>query len=323
MPAVETPQPAAAIPAASNDAQMADQLRELITGKKADRFVARRDDRAGVEQFYKARDYKPLWIVDGKISKSGKAAADYLAQVQTVGLDPQDYPVPDFAAAQTPESLAAAELKFTNSVLTYARNAQIGRVHFSRVGSDIEFKLNAPEPAEVLAKLANESDVAATLDAYNPPQAGFKALKKALADLRANGGQIAKPKEDVNPGAHVRVPEGGILRPGIKDKRVIALRERLNIAGDKDNPLYDDAVVEAVKVFQAEQDLDVDGNAGPNTVRALNGGKAEPRRQAANPIDTVVVNMERWRWLPRTLGNDNNTYVVVNVPDYSLSLYHH
>jgi murein L,D-transpeptidase YcbB/YkuD len=223
-----------------------------------------------------------------------------------------------------PDDQAAAELKFTNSVLTYARNAQIGRIHFSRVGNDIDFKLNPPEPAAVLAKLAEGGDVAAALDSYNPPQQGFKALKKALAELRANGGQIVKPKKEVtNPGASVRVPEGGIMRPGMKDKRVIALRQRLNIAGDKDNPLYDDAVAEAVKTFQTEQDLDVDGNAGPMTVRALNGVKSEARRPAANPVDTVIVNMERWRWLPRTLGNSNNTYVVVNVPDYTLTLYNH
>ena len=321
------PAKAAAAPAApvSADTQVADQLRELITGKKLDRLVARKDDRAGVDQFYKARGYKPLWLADGKTDAQAKAAIAYLAQVDTVGLDPQDYPVPDFVAAMTPEDQAAAELKFTNSVLTYARNAQIGRVHFSRVNNDIDFKLNAPEPASVLAKLAEGGDVAAALDSYNPPQQGFQALKKALAELRANGGQIAKPakKEDTNPGANVRVPEGGILRPGMKDKRVIALRERLNVAGDKNNPLYDDAVAEAVKTFQTEQDLDIDGNAGPNTVRALNGVKAEAKRPAANPVDTVIVNMERWRWLPRTLGNANNTYVVVNVPDYSLSLFNH
>ncbi len=323
-PAAE-PAKAAAVPAATPapTTQVADQLRELITGKRLDRFVARKDDRAGVGQFYKARDYKPLWLADGKLDARAKAAIAYLGQVETVGLDAKDYPVPDFAAALTPDDLAAAELKFTNSVLTYARNAQIGPIHFTRVGADIAFKLDAPDPADVLAKLAEASDVTATLDGYNPPQEGFKALKKALAELRANGGQIAKPKKvETNPGADVRVPDGKILREGMKDKRVIALRKRLNIAGDKDNPLYDEAVSEAVKTFQTEADLDVDGNAGPNTVRALNGVKVETHRAAANPVDTIVANMDRWRWLPRKLGNSNDTYVVVNVPDYSLTLYH-
>jgi len=318
------PAKAEAAPATGPDAQVADQLRDMITGnKKLDRLVARKDDRAGVEQFYKARDFKPLWTADGKANGIEKAAAGYLAQVDTVGLDPQDYPVPDFAAASTPEDLAAAELKFTNSVLAYARHAQIGQVHFSRVGADIDFKLNPPNPTEVLAKLADSSDAASALDSYNPPQKGFKALKQALAELRANGGQLAKPEKkeaEVNPGANVKVPEGGILRPGMKDKRVVALRQRLNVAGDKNNPLYDDAVVEAVKTFQTEQDLDADGNAGPNTVHALNGVKVESKRVAANAVDTVIANMERWRWLPRTLGNSDGNYVMVNVPDYTLSL---
>jgi murein L,D-transpeptidase YcbB/YkuD len=314
--------PAAAPAPVGMDAQVADQLRELITGKRLDRLVARKDDRAGVDRFYKARDYKPLWLSDGELAARAKAAAGYLGQVETVGLDPRDYAVPDFAAAMTPGELAAAELKFTNSLLTYARNAQIGRIHFSRVGSDIAFKLEAPDPAEVLDKLASADDVAAALDSYNPPQKGFKALKKALAELRANGGQIVKPKkEEPNPGANVHVPDGAILRLGMKDKRVSALRKRLNIAGDKENQLYDEAVVEAVKTFQTEADLDVDGNAGPNTVRALNGEKRVVHRPSANPIDTIIVNMERWRWLPRKLGNADDNYVVVNVPDYSLSLF--
>jgi L,D-transpeptidase YcbB len=320
-PAAEPAKAVAAPAPAGVDTQVADQLRELITGKRLDRFVARRDDRAGVDRFYKARDYKPLWTSDGKAGAREKAAAGYLGQVETVGLDPRDYAVPDFAAALTPGELAAAELKFTNSVLTYARNAQIGRIHFSRVASDISFKLEAPDPAEVLDKLAGGDDVAAALDSYNPPQEGFKALKKALAELRTNGGQIAKPKEEPNPGANVHVPEGAILRLGMKDKRVPALRKRLNIGGDKDNTLYDEAVVEAVKTFQTEADLDIDGNAGPNTVRALNGEKRVAHRPAANPIDTILVNMERWRWLPRKLGNDQGNYVVVNVPDYTLTLY--
>jgi murein L,D-transpeptidase YcbB/YkuD len=104
----------------------------------------------------------------------------------------------------------------------------------------------------------------------------------------------------------------------MRDQRVIALRKRLDIAGDKDNPLYDDAVGEAVRTFQTEADINVDGNLGPNTVRALNGEKKVVRGPAADPIDTIVVNMERWRWLSRDLGNP---HVIVNVPDYTLTLW--
>ncbi|MGH6665812.1 MAG: L,D-transpeptidase family protein [Pseudolabrys sp.] len=309
-------EPAASPVSATADSAVADQLRTMISGK-LDHIVSRKADREGVEQFYKARDYAPLWVSNGAADERAKAAIAYLGQVDSVGLDPNDYRVPDFKSATTAEALAEDELRFTASVLTYARQAQIGRIHFSRVGADIDFKLVAPEPAEVLAKLAGDKDTGKALDSYNPPQPEFAALKEKLAELRTGGGVQAKPEEEKKTNL-VRIPEGKILRHGMKDARVIALRKRLDISGDKDSPLYDDAVRDEVKTFQTSSDIGVDGNLGPNTVRALNGEKKVAHGAPADPIDTVIVNMERWRWLPRDL---RNPHVIVNVPDYTLTLY--
>ena len=166
--------------------------------------------------------------------------------------------------------------KLTNSVLTYARHAQIGQIHFTRVDADIQFTLVAPEPAEVLAKLAGAKDVGAALDSYNPPQADFKALKAKLAELRR--GALAPKAEEENNRILVRISEGKMLHVGMKDPRVIALRKRLDVAGDKNNPLYDEAVSDAVKTFQTQADIDIDGDLGPNTLRALNGEKQVAHR---------------------------------------------
>ncbi len=307
--------PVAAPVSATADSAVADHLRDMISGK-LDHIVSRKADREGVEQFYKARDYKPLWVSDGAAGARAKAAITYLGQVDTDGLNPADYPTPDFKTVTTASALAEDELKLTASLLTYARHAQIGQIHFSRVGSDIDFKLVAPEPAEVLAKLAGAADVAAALDGYNPPQPEFKALKEKLAELR-KGALAPKAEEEKKPDL-VRIGEGKTLHVGMKDSRVVQLRKRLDIAGDKNDPLYDDAVRDAVKTFQTQSDIDVDGNLGPNTLRALNGEKRVAHGPIADPIDTVIVNMERWRWLPRDLGNP---HVIVNVPDYTLTLY--
>ncbi|MGH6683271.1 MAG: L,D-transpeptidase family protein, partial [Pseudolabrys sp.] len=316
-PAKAEPVKAAATAAtATTDSAVADQLKQMITGKQLDRVVSRKADREGVEQFYKARDYAPLWVSNGAADERAKAAIAYLRQVDTVGLDPADYQAPDFKSAVTAEALAEDELKFTASVLTYARQAQIGRIHFSRVSADIDFKLVAPEPADVLAKLADDKDTAKALDGYNPPQAEFKALREKLAEIRKGSGAQVKPEEEKKQDL-VRVPEGKILRPGMKDTRVVALRKRLDVSGDKNSPLYDDAVRDAVKTFQTANDIGVDGNLGPNTVRALNGEK-KVAVKLGDPVDTIIVNMERWRWLPRDLGNP---HVIVNIPDYTLTLY--
>jgi murein L,D-transpeptidase YcbB/YkuD len=291
------------------------QLHQLIE-KRLERYVTRKADREGVEAYYKANGYKPLWVTENGETDRSKAAIAYLQQVETVGLDPRDYPAPDFQSGATPEDLAADELRLTNSVLTYARHAEIGRIHFSRVGADIFFNLEPPNPAEVLARLAEEQDTAAALDSYNPPQPGFQALKAKLAEARKGLTAKAEAKEP----KHVRVPGGRILRPGMRDSRVTVLRQRLDIAGDKESTVYDEDVIEAVKAFQTQGDLYVDGMVGPNTLAALNG---EETHVPADPIDTILVNMERWRWLPRKLGNSDDTYVIVNVPDYTLSLMHH
>ncbi|HWK96504.1 MAG TPA: L,D-transpeptidase family protein [Pseudolabrys sp.] len=303
------------------NAAVTDKLREMVTGKALDRIVSRKAEHLGVEAFYKARDYAPVWSDNGAVTDRAKAAMSTLTKAAEVGLDASDYPTPDFAAAKTADELADAELKLTAAVLTYARHAQLGRIHFSRVANDIEFAQTAPDPAAVLDNLAKAGNAAAALEDYNPPHAQFKALRAKLADLRAGKSVTETKTEDAKPAPAIQIASGPIMRPGVKDKRVADLRKRLDVPGDKNNTLYDDSVVEAVKTFQTTADLDTDGNVGPATLRALNGNKPEPKtinRASNDPIDTVVVNMERWRWLARDLGNP---HVIVNVPDYRLTLW--
>ena len=304
-------------PALSLNETVADALRELITNKQFDRIVGRKAERAGAEAYYKQHGFTPIWVADGLADARAKAAIDTLSRAEEVGLDSSDYPAPIFKSEMSPQALAEAELKLTSSVLTYARHAQVGRISYTRVDKDISFKQEAPDPEKVLEKLAAADNAGAALDSYNPPHAEFKALRKALAELR-HGRTPAKLEEKSV--ARVHVPEGKILRPGMKDARVIAVRKRLDIAGDKNNPLYDDAVFEAVKAFQLSADLGSDGLLGSGTVRALNGEQTTARKAPRNAIDTVIVNMERWRWFPRDLGDP---HVVVNVPDYTLTLYNH
>src|SRR5476651_1169428 len=205
----------AASPAVTADSAVTDKLREMIGGK-LDRIVSRKADRDGVENYYKSHNYAPLWLSAGAANDRAKSAIAYLAQADAVGLDPSDYPTPDFKSAVTADAQAEAELKLTAAVLTFARHAQAGRISYTRVSADIQFEPVAPEPADVLAKVANDSDAAKVLDAYNPPQPEFKALKVKLEEIRKSGGIVAKPEEEKP--VMVRVGEGKILRPGMKDQ---------------------------------------------------------------------------------------------------------
>jgi murein L,D-transpeptidase YcbB/YkuD len=93
----------------------------------------------------------------------------------------------------------------------------------------------------------------------------------------------------------------------MEDARVPQLRERLGMTGD--GQIFDKAVAEAVKRFQRDNKLKATGVLTAATVDQLN---ARPSRR---PVDVVIANMERWRWMPHDLGD---TYVMVNLPDFML-----
>jgi murein L,D-transpeptidase YcbB/YkuD len=295
-PAVAAPAPAAAeAPVLTVDQPVAEKIRELFAGK-VDRIIDRKN-KAAIEGFYSARNYAPIWVENGAEGARGKAAATYLAGVDADGLDPTDYPVPSFSNTD-PAALAEAELKFTVSMLTYARHAQTGRVHYSRVSADIVYDLVPPEPAAVLAKLADATNIAEALDSYNPPQPGYKALKAKLAESRGRTGDAGR----------TRIAAGQTLKIGMEDPRVPFLRERLGV-NEGDGSVFDKVLAEAVKKFQRGRELPQTGTLSNATVEALNG----PRRD--RDADLLIANMERWRWMPRDLGQ---AYVMVNIPDYTL-----
>jgi murein L,D-transpeptidase YcbB/YkuD len=297
-----TPAKSADAPAAvqSADAPVADALKTQITTRLG-RMTDRKADRTAIEAFYAQRNYAPLWIANGAANAPAKAVMAQLAAADADGLDDADYPVPNFAASE-PTALAEAELRLTLSALTYARHAQVGRVHHSRVSSDIQFTLDPDEPADVLKALADAKDAGAKLASYNPPHAGYKALKAKLAEVRGR-------KEEAGP---TRIPDGATLKVGMKDSRVPLIRERLGVAAGTDE-VYDKDLAEAVKAFQKQKKMKATGTLSAATVDAING----PRRNQARAADTIIANMERWRWLPRDLGK---AHVMLNIPNFTLKV---
>jgi murein L,D-transpeptidase YcbB/YkuD len=286
---------------APEDAAVADKLRELVENK-LDRLVRRRTDREGIAAFYRDRDFAPLWIAKGTLLPRAKQAIEFLHGVAADGLEPDDYPTPSFANT-SPEALAANEIELSKSVVIFVRHAQTGRVNFTRVSNSIQFDLEYPDPAAVLSRIASSTDPRATLDSFHPQHAGYKALKAMLAAERDR----AAPKPDA-----IRIPAGSVLYPGTDDARVPLLRKRLRLKA-RDGLRYDGEVVAAVERFQQASNLNPDGVVGAITLARLNSD-ATPR---ASNVDTIVANMERWRWLPRDLGE---AFVVVNVPDYTLKV---
>lgn len=312
-PASEPLKAASNVPAA--DQPVADKLKDII-GAKTSRHFDRKNERAAVEKFYGARDYAPVWTQGGSLTAAAKGVIARLKDAASDGLNPADYPVPDFAAATTPDALADAELKLTASMFDYARQAQSGRMHWSQVSADILYPEHPVDPNDVLAKVTTATDASAALDSYNPPQKLYKELKAKLAQLR---GQTDGPVIEIADGPAMKyTPARGKKQAEIvvEDPRVPQLRAKLGIAENASDTRYDATVAEAVRKFQDGAEIKPTGILDDKTVKALNSPKRDKQ------IDVVLVNMERWRWLPRDLGVPalGDAYVILNIPDYTLKV---
>ncbi|MHC2625276.1 murein L,D-transpeptidase YcbB/YkuD [Bradyrhizobium huanghuaihaiense] len=311
-PAAEPVKAASNVPAA--DQPVADKLKDII-GAKTSRHFDRKNERAAIEKFYGARDFAPVWTQGGSLTAAAKGVIARLKDAASDGLNPADYPVPDFAAATTPDALADAELKLTASMFDYARQAQSGRMHWSQVSGDILYPEHPVDPSEVLAKVTTATDASAALDSYNPPHKLYKELKAKLAELR---GQGSGPAIEIADGPALKYTPAGKKQAEIvvDDPRVPQLRAKLGITENASDTRYDAAVAEAVRKFQNGAEMKPTGILDDKTVKALNTPKRDKQ------IDTVLVNMERWRWLPRDLGVPalGDAYVILNIPDYTLKV---
>src|SRR5262249_37401282 len=291
------------------DRPIAEKIRDLLAAKN-DKLFAGKKERGAIEAFYQSRNLAPLWLDKGIENARAKAVIARIKGADADGLDLNDYKTPNFAG-MSPDPRAEAELKLTQTVLTFARHLQAGRFPYNRVSqNNFELAQMPPDMAEVLAKIAGAADAGKALDEFSPPHAEYKKLKAALAEMRGNTGSASK-----------EIGDGPLLKPAaakaapMEDARMPLVREKLGltVTGDPSDLKYDIKLVEAVKKFQKANDLQVTGNLDAKTIKELNG----PAR--SQQIDIILANMERWRWYPRDLGK---AHVIVNQPDYTLRVMH-
>ena len=262
----------------------------------------------GLYYFYGARNFEPIWLEgEGdsvKFSQNALSILDVFEDATMEGLRPSDYLTPALdldAAIGDPSALARVETALSDAAILYARHAAGGRVSPSQVSSSITLRPTRIDLNKLRVDLVTSNDPAALLRGMHPTHTEFKALRAALAE-KINGPAVEQ----------IIVPNGKLMKLGKKDDRMPILRERLKI--ELTDPTleftYDETAVAAVKEFQTSIGLIADGVVGPATVAALNGA------QGAS-VEDIVANMERWRWMPRDLGD---FHVFVNIPEFRLQV---
>ena len=265
--------------------------------------------REALGDFYAKHGHLLVWSDStGKVLARTATLLDALGRAGDEGLEPRDYAVDRLSAlakeiADHPKGERAAsrladfDLLATTAFFRYASDLTTGRVHPDEVEKD--WRANPPEidVARALDEAIAQSQFPKLLASLPPPHPGYARLRDALNTLReidAAGGWPA-------------VPPGEKLGPRSSGPRVEALRQRL---GQPEGDRFDAALTAAVKRFQSLNGIEPDGFAGDETLAALNVPVTDRIRQ-------VELNLERWRWIPRSL---KNPHVLVNVPGFDLEL---
>lgn len=260
---------------------------------------------------YAQRDYEPLWIdTDGPraetailvekaqdVRREGFASEYHLPQAQTLLQ----------AGELDAESAIQLELLLSDAFLRLATHLYQG--HFTPAEVDPQWQLEqAPlRPGRLLVQALEQGRLQETLDGLSPHHPRYLAMRSALRQLW----RIAEN------GGWPQFPAGPSLEQGDRGARVALLRERLQISGDlqmaprADPELFDAGLTSAVRFFQSRHGLEVDGIVGPRTTAALN--VPVERR-----IDQLLINLERWHWLPRDLGP---RHILVNMAGFELELF--
>ncbi len=282
----------------------------LFKGYKATAKI-NKDDIEAAADFYETREGAPLWVNAQGFTPRAKAAMDEIKKADDWGLEASAFTLPE-AAGTTPEALAEAEGKLTLELLKYVRFARGGRVLPSSLSRILDQEPPLKEPKIVMGELDKAADVDAYLRDQHPKHEQFKLLKAALLKERGP----AEPEPAIDEALKVKIPETKKpLKLGADDPAVALLRKRLKVAtaeGGKET-VFDEKLADAVKAYQSEKGLKASGQVSNATRQALNK-EGEPKvKNRDNDVQRIILNMERWRWMPENLGD---RYVWNNIPEF-------
>jgi murein L,D-transpeptidase YcbB/YkuD len=275
-----------------------------------------------IPSFYRDRNFEPAWINGGGLRPTVQWIVGYIERIDQEGLNPADYHLAAIkrlmhelsAQPFPPEEYRTPrwvdlDLILTDAFLLLGSHLSGGRIDPETLHTDWLINENTIDMMAFLHTTESRDQMESALRGLVPVHEGYKGLKAGLRHMR----------ELERDGGWPRIQTRDTIKPGERNDSVAIIRRRMQISGDLpvsdsgDRPPeaadnYDDALASAIRRFQKRHGLAADGIVGQRTREALNATAAQRIRQ-------IELNLERWRWLPRHLGERR---IEVNTADFNL-----
>lgn len=265
--------------------------------------------------YYGAPDAKALFSSDSGLTQAGLDMRNELRRAAEWGLEPNQFDVPEPPVGGSGlAAVANAELRLALAATKYAWHARGGRVDPSKLSLWLDQQPRVLYAGEVMSRLVSAKSVSDGLRSFHPRHAGFERLRQAY--LVARG--LNTEEAPAAPANALSMPESGPrLMRNARHPDVVLVRKILGVSADpEDLDRADPELIDAVHDFMYDRGyrrkFSID-----NEVRAeLNRGVANfvPRGKNRDLVDTYIVNMERWRWLPDEMGA---LHVWNNLPEFT------
>lgn len=266
-----------------------------------------------IAAFYRDRGFDPIWTGDTDADLERRTALlEALSMAKYHGLPVAKYNaealLSRMASVRSGFDRGSLEVSLTKLYLDYARDLQTGVIDTPRnVRSEIVREIPLRDTSYYLDGVLSDTP-RAFLGSLAPQSQEYARLMKAKMRLEytiAHGGWGAL------------VPSGK-YEPGDTKASVVALRDRLISMGYLQRTVtarYDTSITDAVRAFQQDHGLTVDGVAGGVTIDEIN---TSPQDR----LKSVIVAMERERWInqPDGLGE---RHILVNLTDFNARIFDH
>lgn len=255
--------------------------------------------------FYNSFHNTIVWISN----KNRETFIKILKNCEQEGLLPKDYNIEKIEAFENHiNSLSNTEsisydLLLTNSFYQYTSDLTTGKLIPKELYRDWDLEKQKPDISKILTEALNNKSIKETIEQIEPQHIVYKNLKKGLEIINTlPDDTIKKIKLNVTK-----------IAPNDTNICIISIKKKLIYWKDlkpinEITPIYDDNTYIAIKHFQKRHGLETNGIINDETVKALNVSKEERKKQ-------IIVNLERWRWYPKNMGEE---YIIINIPNYML-----